>query len=158
MAFSPDIIVLAEDAPRMLLIVETKLSPQDRSRDESQLKSYMLQMRCPVGLFVTPEEIVIFRDSYTAHSEQSVRRVGVFPAPKDWLVFKTPQTTHGTDLAWRFEENVKAWLERLRSSSADYVKEFPKETQEAVIEYVLPALAEGTVRAGGPREVKLESH
>jgi hypothetical protein len=47
----------------MLLIVEIKVSSQDRLRDESQLKSYMLHMRCPVGLFIVPEEIGVFRDS-----------------------------------------------------------------------------------------------
>jgi hypothetical protein len=141
----------------MLLIVETKLSSQDRSRDESQLKSYMLHMRCPIGLFVTPEEIVVFRDSYTAHSEQSVRRVGAFPAPKNWTIFKTSPSTKNAGLALRFEENVKVWLERLRSSPSDYVQEFPKETQTVLIDYVIPALSEGIVRAGGPREVGLES-
>jgi len=160
MSFSPDIVVTAEDTPRMLLIVETKLSSQDRPVGESQLKAYMLHMRCPIGLFITPDEIVVYRDSYTAHSEQSVRRIGVFPAPKNWTVFKAshhgldrPLTTN-TDLALRFEENVKSWLEHLRSSPSDYVKEFPKETREALVDYVVPALSQGIVRAGGPREVK----
>jgi len=157
MAFSPDIIVTAEDTPRMLLVVEAKLSSQDRPRDESQLKSYMLNMRCPIGLFVTPEEIVVFRDSYTAHSEQSIRRVGTFPAPKNWLVFRASPVNENTGLALRFEENVKVWLEHLRSSPSDYVKEFPNETRAVLMDYVVPALSEGIVRAGGPREVRLQS-
>jgi hypothetical protein len=161
MPFSPDFVVTTEDSPRMLLIVETKLSSEKRTHDEAQLKSYMLHMRCPIGLFITPEEIVVYRDSYTAHySEQSVHRVGSFPAPKSWTVFKAPH--HGTDrppnLERRFEENVKSWLEQLRSSSSNDVQEFPKETREALLDYVVPALSQGIVRAGGPREVRVESH
>src|SRR6266403_1967474 len=155
MPFSPDVVVTSEDTTRMLLIVEAKLSSRDRLRDESELKSYMLHMRCPIGLFVTPEEIVVFRDSYTDHSEQSVRRVGAFPAPKNWIVFKAGASSKNTDLALRFEENVKSWLEGLRSSPSDSAKEFSKETREALVDYVIPALSEGTVRSGGPREVRL---
>jgi len=160
MPFSPDIVVTAEDTTRMLLIVETKLSSQDRMEDESQLKSYMLHMRCPIGLFITPDEIVVYRDTYTAHSEQSVRRVGAFPAPKNWTIFKAPHhgtdraSAKNTDLALRFEETVKLWLEKLRSSPSSYVREFPKETEEALADYVVPALSEGIIRAGGPREVR----
>src|SRR6267154_5096128 len=159
MPFSPDFIVTTEDSPRMLLIVEAKLSSKNRTQDESQMKSYMLHMRCPIGLYVTPDEIVVYRDSYTAHSEQSVHRVGAFPAPKSWTVFKAPH--HGadrpSDLPQRFEENVKSWLEQLRSSASEYAKEFPKETREALLDYVVPALSQGIVRAGGPREVRVES-
>jgi hypothetical protein len=163
MPFSPDIVVTTEDTPGMLLIVEAKLSSQNLSQDESQLKSYMYHMRCPIGLFVTPEEIVVYRDTYTALSEQSVRRVGTFPAPKNWAVFRAPH--HGTDrpsirnigLAGRFEENVRSWLEQLRSSPSDYAKEIPEETREALVDYVVPALSQGIVRAGGPREVGVES-
>lgn len=163
MPFSPDIVVTTEDSPRMLLIVETKLSPQNRPQDESQLKSYMVHMRCPIGLFITPDEITVYRDTYSAHSEQSIRRVGTFPAPKTWTVFKAPH--HGADrssgknmdLALRFEENVKSWLEHLRSAPSDYVKEFPKETRETLMDYVIPALTQGIVRAGGPREMRVES-
>jgi hypothetical protein len=87
MPSTPDIIVTGEDTPRIFLVAEAKLRSTIRKEDESQLKSYMLQMRCPVGLLVTPEIIEVFRDTYTAHSENSVERVGSFPAPKDWSVF-----------------------------------------------------------------------
>jgi hypothetical protein len=117
----------------------------------------MLHMRCPVGLLIVPEEIVVFRDSYTANSEQSVRRVGAFPSPKSWIAFKA-FGSNSTDIALRFEENVRLWLERLRHSPSDYAREFPTETREALMDYVVPALSEGIVRAGGPREVRVESH
>lgn len=95
MSFAPDIVVTAADSPRMLLIVETKLRSRDRAQEESQLKSYMLHMRCPIGLFITPEEIVLYRDTYTAHSEQSVKRVGAYPSPKSWSIFRVSH--HGTE-------------------------------------------------------------
>jgi len=163
MSFAPDIVVTAADSPRMLLIVETKLRSQDRTAEEFQLKSYMLHMRCPIGLFITPDEIVLYRDTYTAHSEQSVRKVGTFPSPKSWTVFRGPH--HGTegplfaktDLALRFEENVKSWLEQLPSSRSTADTEFANDAREALDDYVLPALSQGVVRAGGPREEKLEA-
>jgi hypothetical protein len=160
MPFSPDIVVISEDSPRILLVVETKLTPRGRPEDESQLKSYMLHMRCPIGLFVTPEQIVVYRDTYTAHSEKSIHQMGVFPAPKEWAVFKAPH--HGTgvastrDLAFRFEEKVKSWLEQIRSSPPDHRAVFPEEAREALLDYVVPALSEGVVRAGGPRELRAE--
>ena len=163
MQFSPDIVVTTENTPGMLMIVETKLSSQERSQDESQLKSYMFRMRCPVGLFITPDEIVVYNDSYTSLSEESVHRVGTFPAPKEWAVFKVPH--HGSDSpsvrnigrAARFEEHVKSWLERLRSSPFDDIDKIPEETKGALVDYVVPALSQGVVRAGGPREVRVGS-
>jgi len=161
MPFAPDIVVTTQDTPRLLLIVEAKLASRIRSQDESQLKSYMLQMRCPIGLLVTPDEIVVYRDTYTAHSEESVRRVGTFPSPKSWEVFKAPH--HGTpgsntDLEARFEQRVRSWLEHLRSSPAEDAGDVPEEAREALVDYVLPAVSQGTVRAGGPRELRVPSH
>lgn len=158
MPFSPDIIVTEEDTPRILLIVEAKLSSPSRPEYESQLKSYMLHMRCPTGLFVTPDAILVYRDTYTAHSEKSVERAGPFPAPKTWTVFKVPH--HGSELPSardthmeaRFEETVKSWLEQVRNSPSDYLKEFPKETRDALTDYVVPALSQGVIRGSGPRE------
>jgi len=163
MPFSPDIIVTGEETPKMLLVVEAKLNPSIRKEDESQLKSYMLHMRCPIGLLVTPDQIRVFRDNYTAHSENSVERVGSFAAPKNWDIFKAPH--HGsdlegpsdTDLAFRFEGAVKSWLEQPGTSPSSYLKEFPKEARETLTDYVVPALTQGVVRSSGPRE-SIKSH
>jgi len=101
----------------------------------------MLHMRCPTGLFVTPDAIVVYRDTYTAHSEKSVERVGLFPAPKTWTVFKVPhhgselRSARDTHLEARFEETVKSWLEQVRDSPSDYLKEFPKEKIPAGTRY-----------------------
>lgn len=130
MAFSPDIIVTGgtgEDTPRILLMAEAKRYPTIRKEDEFQLKSYMVHMRCPIGLLVTPNAIEVFRDTYTAHSESSVERVGSFPAPTDWDIFRVPhhgssgQGASDTNLGFQFEEAVKFWLEQLATSPSPYL-------------------------------------
>jgi hypothetical protein len=158
MPFSPDIIVTGEDTPGILLAAEAKLSRSGRKEDESQLKTYMLHMRCPIGLLVTPDVIEVFRDTYTAHSEKSVEHVASFAAPKTWDIFKV--SDHGSielQLALRFEEAVKSWLEQLGTSPSAYLNESPKETREALTDYILPALTQGVVRSTGPRE-SVKSH
>jgi hypothetical protein len=156
MPFSPDIIVTRDGGSRILLVVEARRA-KIRLEDESKLKFYMTQMRCPTGLLVTPETIGIFRDRYTDHSEESVQRVGDFPAPTNWEIFKVPH--HGSpvtgerdsSLEERFEEAVRSWLEDLSSSPSANFAKIPKETKEALTDYVIPAVAEGIIRSGGPR-------
>jgi hypothetical protein len=106
---------------------------------------------------VTPEIIGIFRVRYTGHCEESVQQVGDFPAPRNWEIFKFPH--HGspaTDerdsrLEERFEEAVRSWLEDLTSSLSANFAQIPKETKEVLTDYVIPAVAEGIIRSGGPR-------
>jgi len=153
MPFSPDIIVTGEDTPRILLAAEAKLSRTIRKEDEAQLKTYMLHMRCPIGLLVTPDVIEVFRDTYTAHSEDSVEHVASFAPPRTWDIFKARH--HGTTethLELRFEEAVKSWLEQLGTSPSAYLNESPKDAREALKDYILPALTQGVVRSTGPRE------
>jgi len=76
-----------------------------------------------------------------------LRRIGAF--------FRVPH--HGSaakdlNLEFRFESAVKYWLEQLGASPSFYMKEFPKETRDALVDYVVPALAQGIVRSSGPRE------
>jgi hypothetical protein len=150
MSFSPDIIVTGEDTPRILLAAEVKLSRPTGKDDEARLKTYMLQMRCPIGLLVTPDVIEVFRDTYTAHSEKSVERVASFPSPKAWQNFKAAHNGEPSP-ELRFEEAVRSWLEQLGTSSSPYLSEFPPQTREALSYYVLPALTQGVVRSTGPR-------
>jgi hypothetical protein len=112
----------------------------------------MLQMRCPIGLLVTPDVIEVFRDTYTTHSESSVEHVASFPSPKPLSIFKS---LHGGSSEpqpeLRFEEAVRSWLEQLATSPSASVSESPK-VREALRDYILPALAQGVVRSTGPRE------
>jgi hypothetical protein len=156
MPFSPDIIVTGEDTPRILLAAEVKLSRPIRKEDESRLKTYMLQMRCPIGLLITPDVIEVFRDTYTAHSENSVEQVASFPSPEAWQNFKASHQDE-PHAGLRFEETVRFWLERLGTSPSPHLSEFPPQTREALSDYVLPALTQGAVRSTGRRE-SLTSH
>ena len=151
MSFSPDIIVTGEDTPRILLAVEVKLSRPNGKDDETRLKTYMLQMRCPIGLLVTPDVVEVFRDTYTAHTENSVERVASFPSPDTWQNFKAAHQGE-PHAGLRFEEAVRSWLEGLGTSPFPQLSEFPPRTREALRDYVLPALTEGVVRSTGPRE------
>ncbi|MGC2530743.1 MAG: hypothetical protein WA639_23610 [Candidatus Acidiferrum sp.] len=151
MSFSPDIIVTGEDTPRILLAAEVKLLRPNGKDDETRLKTYMLQMRCPIGLLVTPDVIEVFRDTYTAHSENSVERVASFPSPKAWQNFKAAHQGE-PHAGLRFEETVRFWLEQLDASASPNLSEFPPQTREALSAYVLPALIQGVVRSTGPRE------
>jgi len=151
MFFSPDIIVTGEDTPGILLAAEAKLARLNGQEDEARLKTYMLQMRCPIGLLVTPEVIEVFRDTYTAHSENSVERVASFPSPMAWHNFKAVHEGEPRP-ELRFEQAVKSWLEELASIPSIFLSQSPKETREALTDYVLPALTQGVVRSTGPRE------
>jgi len=150
MSFSPDIIVAGEDTPRILLAAEVKLSRLNGKDDETGLKTYMLQMRCPIGLLITPDVVEVFRDTYTAHSESSVEQVASFPSPEAWQNFKASHQDE-PHAGLRFEETVRSWLEELGSATSAILGESPKETRETLTDYVLPALAEGVVRSTGPR-------
>jgi hypothetical protein len=152
MPFSPDIIVTGEDSPRIVLAAEAKLFRPILKEDVSRLKTYMLQMRCPTGLLVTPDGIELFRDTYTAHSENSVEHIASLPSPKAWHSFKEiHRDSNDSELAFQFEQAVKSWLEQLATLPSAYLNEFPRETREALNDYVLPALTQGVVRSTGPR-------
>src|ERR1700690_2799653 len=109
MSFSPDIIVTGEDTPRILLAAGAKVFRPISPEDVSRLKTYMLQMRCPIGLLITPDVIEVFRDTYTAHSEKSVERVASFPSPDTWHNFKGAHQDE-PHAGLRFEEAVRSWL------------------------------------------------
>lgn len=151
MSFSPDIIVTGEDTLGILLAAEARLSRTARKEGEFRLKSYMLQMGCPIGLLITPDVIEVFHDMYTAHSESSVEHVASFPSPKTLATFKSLHD--GESLPeLRFEEAARSWLEQLAASPSAVLSESPKEAREALSDYVLPALTKGVVRSTGPRE------
>jgi|SRR5271157_2571220 len=155
MSFAPDIVVTTEDPSRILMIVETKLTLTDLDRLEPALKKYMIGMGSPVGLIVSPEQLVLYRDRYTGRSEESVKRIGIYPMPKTWTRFRpfdAASTESVQNRGLRFEEAVQSWLEAL--PAAGVAKDFPPETKDALLEYVLPAVSEGTVRAAGPRELR----
>jgi hypothetical protein len=143
MPFRPDIVVKELDSPQILLIVETKLK-EDIKSSESQLKRYMWEMSCPLGLLVSPRELFLYKNRFTGYSEDSIQLVGSFSSPRSWASFEKDETSVGA-----FERTVQGWLEGIRSTSS--YTEVPLETKRALADYIAPTLLRGEIRAAGPR-------
>ena len=145
MSFQPDIIVTGAEISEISLVAEVKTNLGDIEASKLQLKTFMAGMRCPVGLLVTPERLWLFRDRYLSSSEDSIAEVGEFDV-KSVLRFK-PRPGSADSLA--FEQLVQSWLEGLAIESS--LCELPPALRRAAQLDILPALSQGTVRAGHPR-------
>lgn len=146
MAFGPDIIVTDPDAFEMLLVVEVLTSARELEESERQLKSYMADVRSPIGLLVTPERLRIYRDRYLAPGEDSVSQVGEFDV-KAMFGVHAGRTSPSDEFA--FEREVQAWLESLSMESA--LSQLQPKFRSAIQRYILPALLEGIVSSAHPR-------
>jgi hypothetical protein len=146
MAFEPDIIVTGPEGSEIALVVEVKMQLRDVQDSERQLKRYMLGMGSPVGLLITPERLWLYRDQYLSSSENSIARVGEFDVSKI-LNFELAKSRQNDALA--FEQLVQSWLEGLSTESG--LRELPNLLKSAVQMYIVPAISQGTVRAGHPR-------
>jgi hypothetical protein len=135
--FQPDIIVTGPEG--ITLVVEAKASLPNLQRTEEQLRDYMIGMQCPTGILTTPEHMWVYHDLYS--SPPNVERVGEFDMSGVW------QQQPPAD-ALSFELFVQQWLERLAQQPT---KHLPRDVAEALREYVLPAVANGDVRAAHPR-------
>ena len=142
MAFEPDIVVTAQDDPRINLVVEAKTHLRDMERTEAGLKRYMVGMQCPIGLLITPEHLWLYRDSYVALTPDSVIRVGDFNI-SEGIWGQTPPSQSS-----RFESFVQQWLEDLPQRP---LFSFPPDLSDAIREYIIPAVTTGEVRAAHPR-------
>jgi hypothetical protein len=143
MAFNPDIVVTESGSSHVLLIVEAKTSASSL-QSELQLKRYMWEMSCPTGLFVSPRSIVLYRNLFTGYSDDSVKRLGEFASPESWRVYEG-SSSGGAE----FETRVQSWLEKLRKDVRE--PDVPRETREALAEYVVPSFIDGEIHAAGPR-------
>lgn len=157
MNFEPDIIVSEEGSPRFRIVVEAKLSLDDLERAESTLKRYMLGMGVPLGLIVSPRRLVIYRDSFTSFSDDSVKRIGAFDIPLNLFPSNVNRpaprnTVPSSEQEFAFQRDVQAWLEEIASTHV--IRDFSPDGREALTEHVLPALVGGVVRAAGPRELR----
>jgi hypothetical protein len=139
MPFQPDIVINTPDGTT--LVVEAKVRLADLRATEDGLKRYMAGMQCPVGLLVTPERIWLYKDSYTGRTSESIERIGEFDAKSLWQ--QAPPIE-----AARFEIFVQEWLRDLTRQRSD---ELPYDLRKVLQEYVLPAVADGEVRAAHPR-------
>ena len=145
MQFEPDIIVTSADPTEVALVVEVKQRLSQPAFAERQMKRYMLGMRCPLGLLVTPDRMWLLRDRFRSDSEDSIERVGEFSTPGSLRSHVKDKEASGFEL----EQAVQNWLKALGRGSTTETLD-PK-LREALEEYVVPALAQGVIRAGGPR-------
>jgi hypothetical protein len=146
MAFEPDIIVTGAESSEIALVAEVKTNLRDIEISKLQLKRFMAAMRCPVGLLVTPERLWLFRDRYLSSSEDSITQVAEFDV-KSVLNFEQARAGRADELA--FEQLVQSWLEGLATESG--LRELPAELRRTAQLYIVPAISQGTIRAGHPR-------
>lgn len=152
MASYPDILITASDSPRILVAVEARLDRQRLENAIQQLRHYMVQMSCPVGLLVLPDELYIYRNKYTGTDENAVERIGHYRLGSAFQRFDRVSAGHSLQAKGRlFESYVQHWLEHLPMS--DEIERLPPDLKDALEIHVLPAIESGVVRAAGPREL-----
>ena len=130
-------IIVTSPTGHTRVAVEVKLAG-DLEAATSQLREYMKGVGASVGLIVGREEIGILRDTYAG--EPSIGIAGRYPT----------SLVHDLEIGedeLEFEEHVQRWLESLLTN--DDVADEP--LLSALRMHLLPAMADGTVRAAGPR-------
>ncbi|HXJ93919.1 MAG TPA: hypothetical protein VMT20_13800 [Terriglobia bacterium] len=147
MLFQPDIIVTGPEGSDIALVVEVKTHVHDLESSERQLKRYMVGMGCPAGLLVTPGRLWLYRNRYSGASEDSIERVGEFDL-RNVAGLETAATRRSEV---EFEQFVQSWLEGLGTEAG--LRELPAELRRAAEWYMVPAISQGTIRAGHPRSV-----
>jgi hypothetical protein len=139
MAFQPDILITTPDD--RIMVVEAQITMNDLPRTEEALKRYMVGMQYPFGLLITPEKGWVYRDLYSSLSPESVKQVEEFDSTRLW---RRNPPRQGLE----FEAFVQQWIEDL----ADFPTEsLPPQLKDIVQDYVLPAIADGEVKAAHPR-------
>lgn len=140
-----DIIVSSADSTEVKIVVEAKLQIPSLRETERQLKNFMLQLRCPLGLLVSPQRLWVYLDRFTSYSEDSIECLGEFKI-EGLIKFHPP----ATGAAAAFETAVQSWLEDLSVSSAQRRVSDPK-LLDVINHYIVPAVETGIIRAAGPR-------
>lgn len=140
----PDIIVTKPDLPEIELMVEVKATVGDVRATEAQLKLSMIRRNCPIGMFVTPESILFFRNRYTSYELESVQKMGECRTNELLDAMPDKALVSESYLISRVEQ----WLESLPLGGR---RRWPSSAQDAIESFILPAVADGVVRADGPR-------
>jgi hypothetical protein len=143
-----DIIVTSPDSTDVNLVVEAKLRFADLPAAERQLKHYMLQVRCPLGILISPERLWIYRDRFTSNSGESIERLGEFGTAGLVPWFPVPAMADPKAAAAAFEDAVQDWLESLPTSNT---RSLEPGLRSAIDHYIVPAIENGIVGAAGPR-------
>jgi hypothetical protein len=119
------------------VVVEVTLARQLDSKT-AQLREYMRRSGAPVGLLVGPEKIRILSDTYQL--QPSIQVVGEFSTG-------LARGLSTSDDPFEFENRVQSWLESLQRGEAAA----DEPLLSALREHALPFMADGMVRAAGPR-------
>ncbi len=144
MAFTPDVIVTTDYSPATIaLVAEAKGVTAGLDEAALQLKRYMLQMGCPVGLILTPQVLRIYKDRFIGRSEDSIELVGDFPSGE---LFKAGPPAAGAESA--VESALIQWLDELAHTGDVRVSDL--HLKSAVDEYILPAVIGGRVSIAHP--------
>jgi hypothetical protein len=152
MAFDPGIIVTDPDTSEIAMVVEVKTDVRSLDTSERQLKRFMSAMGCPVGLLVTPRLLRLYHDQYTSLSEDSIALAGEFDVGN---ILHFEPAGKGRQDEFDLERVVQSWLESLATESG--LRELPADLRRAALFYIVPAISQGSVRAGHPREPLIAS-
>ena len=140
----PDIVVTKPDSPEVLLAIEVKAGAGDVLAAEAQIKDYMVHQSCPVGMLVTPEDTIFFRNPYTGYEADTIQEIG--ECRTNELMGEMPDKTANAESYLVL--CVERWLEDLPTASR---QSWPPSASEAIESFVLPAVTGGIIRAAGPR-------
>ena len=109
MAFAPDVIVTSDYSPATIALVgEAKGDTANIEEAAHQLKQYMLQMACPVGIILTPQVLRIYKYRFLGRTQNAIELVGDFP-PGELLEAREPVA--GAESA--VESTLVGWLDEL---------------------------------------------
>jgi hypothetical protein len=130
-------IIVSSPTGHFDLVVDVK-SSGDLDDATAQVSEYMAKVGADAGLVVGRETIRILVETY--RGDPSIKVVGEFPTSL------ARGLRLGVDEA-AFEDSVQQWLELLQDGE-DVAAE---PLRSALAEHILPVIAEGIVRAAGPR-------
>jgi hypothetical protein len=144
MPLGPDIIVTEPDTPEELLAVEVQTGAGAAQAAEADLKEYMVRQNCPIGMLVTDEHVLFFRNLYEGRDPDTIRKIGECRTDELFEAM-SPETP--------FPERylvlvVQQWLENLRFRSR---RSWPPTASEAIEWFVLPEVIAGTIGSTGKR-------
>jgi hypothetical protein len=139
----PDIVVGKPDSSEVLLAVEVKAGTVGATGAEAPLKAYMAQQSCPVGMFVTAEETLFFRNPFIGYQPETIQEIGRCRTTE--LLKTIPGKAISESVLVRV---VEQWLENLATRGD---QSWPPTVREAIESCVVPAVMGGVVRTTGRR-------
>jgi hypothetical protein len=145
MSFRPDIFVRDPDIFSTSLVAGVLLENEVPAEVEQDLKYYMLQTHCSVGVIVTPSRVHIYKDDFSSQAIDSIKLVGSFPT-QDLL-------GSGSDLKTRvqLESQLLDWLDRL--ADASYFSGSDPVMDRTINRYIVPAVSGQDVAFAHPGSV-----